>query len=144
MIQIVPLLEQHVRDLTPQPMQSRESIEERVEFAMTYAQGGSAFAALSPDGVICVGGTCEIWPGRAIAWSLVAADAGRYMVALTRAVRRVLDAGGYKRLEMCVDAEHAAGCRWARMLGFELETPAPMRAFTPTGRAAYLYGRVRE
>lgn len=66
------------------------------------------------------------------------------MVALTRAVRRVLDAPGYKRLEMCVDAEHPAAIRWAELLGFERETPKPMRAFTPAGRAAYLYGRVRE
>lgn len=144
MIQVVPLTEQHVRDLTPQTEQSFESIEERIEFAMEYAAAGPAFAAIAPSGVICVGGTAQVWPGRGIAWSLVSDSAGPYMVALTRAVRRVLNAPNYRRLEMCVDAEHPAAARWAVLLGFELETPKPMRAFTPAGRAAYLYGRVRE
>lgn len=144
MIELVPLTAEHVRALTPQAEQSFESIEDRVEFAMDYAAAGPAFAALSPAGVICVGGTAQVWPGRGIAWSLVSASAGPYMVALTRAVRRVLDAPGYRRLEMCVDAEHPAAARWAVLLGFELETPKPMRSFTPAGRAAYLYGRVRE
>lgn len=138
------MIEQHVRDLTPQSEQSFESITERVEFAMDYAAAGPAFAVIAPCGVIGLGGTAQVWPGRGIAWSLVSESAGPYMVALTRVVRRVLDASGCKRLEMCVDAEHPAAARWAVLLGFELETPKPMRAFTPAGRAAYLYGRVRE
>lgn len=144
MIQLAPLTEQHVRDLTPQAEQSFESMEERIEFAMEYAAAGPAYAVIASCGVIALGGTAQVWPGRGIAWSLVSDSAGPYMVALTRAVRRVLDASGCKRLEMCVDAEHPAAIRWAELLGFELETPKPMRAFTPAGRAAYLYGRVRE
>lgn len=144
MILVSPMTAEHVRGLMPQPLQSFESPADRVDFAMEYAAAGPAFAAIAGDSVICVGGTVQVWPGRGIAWSLIAANAGPYMVGLTRAVRRVLEAPAYRRLEMCVDAEHEAAARWARLLGFDLETPKPMRAFTPAGRAAYLYGRVRE
>lgn len=144
MIHLAPLTQAHVRALTPQAEQAFESLEERIEYAMDYAAAGPAFAALWQENVLCVGGTVQVWPGRGIAWSLVSANAGPHMVALTRLVRCVLDAPNFKRLEMCVDAEHDAAGRWARLLGFELETPKPMRAFTPAGRAAYLYGRVKE
>jgi hypothetical protein len=42
---------------------------------------------------------------------------------------------------MAVDAGFGAGCRWAELLGFSLETPEPMKKYLPNGRDAYLYAR---
>jgi hypothetical protein len=53
-----------------------------------------------------------------------------------------MDGLGFRRLEMAVDAEFTAGLRWARMLGFTCETPEPMKAYTPAGRACYQFARV--
>lgn len=136
------MTDQHVRDLTPQTAQADQSVESRVAWAQYQAEAGPAYAVMSPDGVICVGGICEAWVGRGIAWTLIAAHAGKHMVGLTRVVRKYVEDSGFKRVEMYVDPEHPAASRWARLLGFDLETPEPMRHFSPAGRSAYLFGRI--
>jgi hypothetical protein len=43
---------------------------------------------------------------------------------------------------MAVDANFAQGRRWAELLGFNCETPQPMRHYLPNGHDAYLYARI--
>ncbi len=106
------------------------------------ASPGTARTLLLDGQPIASAGVVEVWPGRGYAWALLSAEAGRYMVRITRAVREFLDGSGYRRVEMAVDADFAAGRRWAEMLGFVCETPQPMRAYAPNGRDCYLYARV--
>ena len=87
-------------------------------------------------------GLVEVWEGRAYAWAILSDNAGPYMLPLTREIRSKLAAAPFRRIEMAVDADFDAGARWAEMLGFRCETPAPMAAYLPNGRAAYLYARV--
>lgn len=136
------MTEAHVLALAPQRDQAGDGLEARARLAIAQAELGEAWAVLADDEVIAVAGVTEAWEGRGIAWSLLSESAGRHMVSLTRAVRRYLDGLKYRRLEMYVDAQFSAGCRWAGLLGFERETPKPMRSFTPNGNAAYLYGRI--
>jgi RimJ/RimL family protein N-acetyltransferase len=79
--------------------------------------------------------------GRVLAWGLIGRDAGAFMVAITRAVRRYLDLSDFRRIEAHIEHGFAAAHRWARLLGFTDETPAGMREFRP-GETYHLYARV--
>lgn len=137
------LTEAHVRALQPQAAQSDLSTEDRVALALAQADAGLAYAALEDDTVVCAGGVVcdESWPGRGVVWAIV--GEGAPMRPLTRIVRTWLDGLPLPRLELYVDAQFLPGCKWARLLGFELETPLPMRRFLPNGNAAYMFGRVQ-
>lgn len=142
---IAPITEADVRAIEPQPSQDLPT-EARVTLVMAQAQAGPCGAVLSDAGqVLMLGGviTDEGWPHRAIGWTILSRHAGPHMRPLTRTVADWLDGLGFPRLEMYVDAQFPQGSRWARLLGFALETPLPMRHFLPNGNGAYLFGRVR-
>lgn len=101
-----------------------------------------AYTALVDGEPVAIAGLIEMWPGRAIAWSFVGANAGPHMVRITRAVERFLGLCEHRRIEAYVDPNFEAGHRWMRLLGFDRETPGVMRAFTPDGRDQVLYARV--
>lgn len=140
---IAPLKAHHVQALIPQQAQSDMTQSDRVASAMALAQSGSSYALVCEEGVAAIAGIQPQWGGRGVAWCLLSAMAGSHMLAITRAVRRYLDGVDYARLEMYVDAQHAEGCRWARMLGFRNETPEGMPRFMPNGNTAFMYGRAK-
>jgi hypothetical protein len=77
------------------------------------------------------GGTIEQWPGRHIAFAYLNKTTGSHMIFTTKeAVRLLNNAKG--RLEFTVRKDFEKGHRWARLLGFTVETPL-MRAFGPEG-----------
>lgn len=82
-------------------------------------QRGPAFQVLRDGVPVAAGGLVEIRPHHATAWAYVGADAGPAMVALTRAVRRVVGSRAYERVDTTVQGDFEAGHRWAEMLGFE-------------------------
>jgi hypothetical protein len=142
---VTPLTEADVRAIEPQAAQDLPT-EARVALVMAQAQAGPCAAVVADDGtVLLLGGviTDENWPGRGVGWTVLSRHAGPHMRQLTRIVATWLDGLGFPRLEMYVDAQFPQGCRWARLLGFALETPLPMRRFLPNGNGAYLFGRVR-
>lgn len=104
---------------------------------------GQSWTALYGARPVACGGLVEQWSGRAYAWSLLTREAGPHLLSLTREIRSLLDAAPFARIEMAVDADFKAGHRWAKLLGFECETPEPMQKFFPNGRAANLYARIR-
>jgi hypothetical protein len=143
---VVPLNDAHVRSIRPQAAQAFEAadVEIRVLETRGLAAMGPAYAAIDEDGtVLALAGVAHLWDGRGCVWTLLSEDAGRRMIALTRGVQRYLSAMNYRRLEMYVDAQFAAGRRWAEMLGFVNETPEGMPAFLPNGNTAFMYGRTR-
>ena len=81
---------------------------------------------------IAAGGVFELWAGRFQGWALINRQAGPYMLDITRAARKVLAGARPGRIELTVRADFTAAHRWARMLGFEVETPR-MRNFGPDG-----------
>ena len=105
---------------------------------------GYAWTAWAGDSPIICAGIIEVWEGRAYAWALLSQDAGEYMLAMTREIRSRLSALPFRRVEMAVAAGFSAGCRWAKLLGFECETPSPMRGYLPNGGSAWLYARVSD
>lgn len=105
---------------------------------------GAARCALFHGKPIAAAGVVELWRDRGYAWALLGVDAAPHLLPITREIRSFLDALPCRRVEMAVDPEFPQALRWARMLGFERETPEPMRSYYPDGRSAYLYARVRE
>lgn len=135
---VVPFDPSHLRGIKVQPAQEEEfSIQSEAISAMY----GAAWTALDGNRVMACAGIMPIWNGRHYLWGLLSADAGVHMVGLTRAALRELRRIK-GRVEMYVDEGFEPGMRWAEMLGFELETPQPMRGYLPSGRGAYLYARV--
>lgn len=130
---IVPFESDHVQMMDVQAAQ-------RGEIDFSRLDRKEAWTAVVDGRPICCAGLQEMWPGRAYAWALLAHDAGRYMVRLTRAIRSRLDCARFQRVEMAVAAHFAPGVRWARMLGFEMECKA--RKYMPDGGDAWIFVRV--
>lgn len=80
--------------------------------------------------VVCAG-TIPQWPGRTLAWAYVARGTLRHMPWITENVLKNL-AGIKGRIEFTVRADFPAGLRWAKTLGFEVETPR-LRTYGPQG-----------
>lgn len=80
---------------------------------------------------IACAGTYIQWPGRSTAWAYLGKNTAPHMKWITKAVLANL-AGVKGRIELSVRADFPAGQRWARMLGFEVETPC-LKAFGPQG-----------
>jgi hypothetical protein len=79
------------------------------------------------------------WPGRTIAWAYLNANSGPHMLFVTRAVRKALDKVK-GRIEFAVRRDFDAGHRWARLLGFDVETYV-MKAYGPDGEDVTSYVR---
>lgn len=142
MIEIVPLKPEHIDGMEVQPAQRMGADEMRV--AMSAPMGDDAWTVLADGKPVACGGLLKVWEGRAYAWALLGVDARRYLKSITKAARRGIETGGFRRVEMAVQEGFPEGQHWARLLGFTLETPEPMRAYLPNGRDAYLYAKVSE
>lgn len=100
-----------------------------------------SIAIVDGDEVLMCGGIFEIWPGRAIAWAMLAESIGHRMVSCVRIVRRFFDEQAVARVEMDVEVGHEEGHRFAHLLGFELESPR-LRRYYPDGGDGALYVRI--
>lgn len=93
----------------------------------------------TPLGIL---GVVDYWPGRGEAWALIVTETKYEFLALHRAVKRFLSI--YQgRLELVVEADHVNGHRWARILGFKLESLRKKNYF-PNGKDAYMYVKITD
>ena len=141
-MEIVPFQADHLDALQLQPAQAMFYAKFSPQYAYALEEVGNSWTALLDGRPIACAGIVEQWEGRGLAWALLAHDCGRHFIAITRAVQRALTASPFRRVEAQVDAEFGPGMRWAQMLGFEVESK--MRRFTPEGRDAFMYVRIRE
>ena len=102
-----------------------------------------SYSAFAGDTLVACAGCVEIWDNRATAWALVSKNAGAHLFGLHRFVEGFMVSAKWRRIEAYVDAGFEPGMRWARMLGFKLETPEPMRAFRPDGHDCFMFARVK-
>lgn len=93
----------------------------------------------------CMGaaGLVQIYPGRALAWALLSADAGPYLTEITRKAKQVIDLEPTARIEITVLEGFEAGHRWAELLGFVCETPKGMRRYGVLGQTEFMYAKVK-
>lgn len=89
--------------------------------------------------IVCAG-LIRHWPGRSQAWAFMSKNAGRHMMWITKRVAEHL-AKVQGRIEMTVRMDFVPGQRWAKMLGFEVESPC-MAHYGPEGESHIGYARV--
>lgn len=100
----------------------------------------NSWTAIGDEGEpIACGGTVQIWPGRHSAWAYMGPITAPHMVVITRYALECL-ARAKGRIEMTVRVDFEAGHRWAKMLGFKVETPV-MPFYGPGGEAHSAYVR---
>ncbi len=140
-VAIVPFEAAHASMIQLQPEQWQE-IGPSVghEHALKLARGGPAFTMLSYSFPVAAAGLIEVHPHYATAWALLGWDAGEVMLAMTRAIRQVLAAAVYSRVDTTVRTDFPQGQRWARMLG--LERRCTMAKWGPDGSDFDLYERI--
>lgn len=143
MIAIEPFAPEHLESLSLQPAQAGEAPPSLGDHGRALAAGGPAFTARGEDGrILGCAGFVENHAGYATAWAFVAADVGLAMRGITRAVRGVLDAAQYRRIDMTVRADFVIGIKWAeRSLGFARE--GLLSAWGADGGDYFIYARVR-
>lgn len=140
-LHVEPLMAEHIDALRVQPAQLEVGHITREQLLSLV--GEHSFAGMVGDQVVGIAGAVEMWAGRAQAWAQIGVDAGPHWPGIHGAVLRFLELAPYRRVEIAVDCAWPAAHRWARALGFVLEAER-MRAFTPGGRDAALYARVKE
>ena len=141
-VKIVPLEAWHFDAIVLQEsQQALRTLLRMKEYRHDLLHRSVAFTAID-ETVIAVAGVALAWPEREVAWSLLSECGPRRFLTVHRAVQAFLDNRRTRRIEMSVDADHASARRWARMLGFQEE--GLMQAYTPDGRDAILYARVRD
>lgn len=142
MIRLTPMQPEHIIAFEPQEDEAGLSMEDRIQVAEAQAGYGPTWSVLAGDAVIAVGGICDSWPGRGIAWCSLSRHTGAHLLELTRKIRAMHESLGYRRIEMFVEAGNPRAARWGALLLFKNETPAPMQNFLPDGRSAYLFARI--
>lgn len=141
---IAPFEVGDMREFTPQKQQLGVAEVAHETYAAYLRDNGDSFTVRRPDGrIVCVLGLLDQWEGRKLAWAIMAHDAGDKLLPLCRAISAYLARAEYRRLEAYIDEGFQQGQRWASLLGFHNETPAPMQGFYPNGNAAYMYARIR-
>ncbi len=135
---VVPFEAWHVRELILSNGDDEQFINEPI--AQSLAANGNAYTYIVGTEIICCSGVMQFWPGRAQAWAHMGKNAGKHMVRITREVKKFL-ATYEGRLEMTVVKDFELGHRWAKMLGFEVETPV-MKQYGPWGEDHVGYVRI--
>lgn len=108
---------------------------------MVLEQQNSWTAVIDGNPVAC-GGTIQHWPGRHQGWMYLNKASGKHMRWLTAAVFNKLN-NIVGRLEISVRCDFALGHKWAKMLGFRVETER-MERFGPEGEDHTGYVRITE
>lgn len=138
---VEPLKAAHLEALVLQPAQATWRAGMTHDQFQALAATDAAWAVLDGDQVLMCAGVIEAAPGRGEAWALLSERGGRSMVALTRAVRRYMEAAPFRRIEAVVAVNFAPGRRWAKMLGFRFE--GLMAAYLDDGSDAERWARVK-
>jgi len=138
---IVPFQPEHLAAIHLQPAQiALQPTLAQPDYGAALKAAGPCYTALAGEEIIACAGFYPQWEGRAIAWALIGASAGRHFFGLHKSVLRAFAMHGYRRIETAVVVGFAEGERWARLLGFERE--GRMRSYMPDGTDCDLYARV--
>ncbi|MCG8548240.1 MAG: hypothetical protein MJE12_28915 [Alphaproteobacteria bacterium] len=138
---VIPFEASHIDDIELQPAQSALRTYLAAGHGPELSERSIAYTAVD-DRVIACAGVIPVWPGRDCAWALLSDCGPTVFWRVHRAVKRFLDARLTRRIEMIVDPDHRAACRWARLLGFEEE--GYMKSYSPDGRDALMFARIRD
>ena len=125
-----------------QPMQTLRGVVLNMSMAKAVLKISHALTVLdAKNRVLAIAGVTETQPDTIFVWVFLSKDAGRYMLGLTRLLRRAMreNTRGYKTIETLVRSDFGPGHRWAKMFGFECVQPG--RSKDPDGNTEDLYRR---
>ena len=86
---------------------------------------------------VAIGGIIEYWPGRAEIWGLISTSTHAEFIVTHRAAQKLVNSY-WGRLECIVNYDFTEGHRWAKQLGFEVET-AKMPNYFENGNSATMW-----
>ena len=140
-MRVEPFHPDHLARLAVQPHQRawRDNAGD-LDLACLSQGGNAGWTGLVGERPVAALGIIDVGGGRAMAWGLIAQDAGPVFLALHRAVARYLGATGYRRIEAVTASDFPQAGRWAGLLGFTHE--GTMRAYCHDGSDAELWARV--
>lgn len=125
-----------------QPMQTLKGVVLNMSMAKAVLKISHALTVLdAKNRVLAIAGVIEKQPDVVSVWVLLAADAGRHMLAITRFLKWAMreNTRGYKTIETLVRSDFGPGHRWAKMFGFACVQPG--RSRDPDGNLEDLYRR---
>lgn len=135
---------EHLRYIVAQDAQSDEQAAVLASYADSVTGSRVALSAWFENRCLGAAGIIDVYEGRAFAWALMSKYARPHLLTITRHIKFVLGHQDIRRIEMVVKADFKQGNTWARMLGFECETPNGMKAYFNDGSAALQYVRVND
>jgi hypothetical protein len=139
---IIPFKPEHITMIDVQQAQTSDDacVRRNDDYGKWLATTGPAITGMVDGRVIFCVGKAKQWEGRHIIWSVLSKDAGKYLLRITKALRRILMIQeGEGRLELIVRADFKNGCDWASVLGFEQHHFE--EKFLPDGADAWIYVR---
>ena len=125
-----------------QPMQALRGFDLNLATGIMILKVSHALTLLDAENrVMAIAGVIEKQPDVVSVWVLLAADAGRHMLAITRFLKWAMreNTRGYKTIETLVRSDFGPGHRWAKMFGFACVQPG--RSKDPDGNLEDLYRR---
>lgn len=144
---VLPFRPEHLERMSFQPQQEwlSDYIKENPEHAEDMAVDHKSFSVEYEGDILFVGGCVELHKGVGEIWAVLSEDAIRRQgLFITKGAKDFLDMlqleEGYHRLFATVDTGFVAGHRWARILGFHLESI--LEKYRPNKRDAALYVRL--
>lgn len=142
----IPYRPEHLAQIALQPAQRAASAVIKEGYAESLAVPGMAWSASNESGeILGCAGMVPQWEGRVIAWALLGvAIPKRAWPTIAKKIAREFNAAladhGRHRVEITVPVNFGAGCRLARLLGFEIE--GRLRAYAPDGSDHFLYAKI--
>lgn len=110
---------------------------------LAQMEEANSYTGIVDGNVVFCAGTLAQWPTRHIGWALLHERLSRpHILWITREVRAGLECVK-GRIEMTVRADFTQGQRWAKAIGFRVETPL-LEAYGPDGEDHIGYVRVNQ
>jgi len=102
-----------------------------------------SFTGIANDKVIACAGMIKRSECWGTLWAYLSKDAGKHLISIHKASRKLIEGSMLKRIDTTVDCEFEAGHRWMKLLGFEMEAER-MRCYRPDGGDSSLYARIKK
>lgn len=138
MIRIDAFRAADLADIAVQAEQTEMAHTNRMALGAAYRTAGNCLTARDAAGTILLcGGAVQTHHDYATLWSALSPEAGRHMLAITRATRRFIALLPHRRVDSIVNSGFVAGHRWMQLLGFKRE--AVLADYFADGRDAVIY-----
>ncbi len=111
-----------------------------------YAEALSLYPSYSmviEGSVIACGGAIPTGDHKYMAWALMGENTAPHMLPLTREILNFFSLFEAKRIEAHVRSDFKQGIRWMNILGFQCETPEPMKYWGDDEMDYFQFSRVK-